>query len=43
LPPNSIFVVLHQHHDRLFPDGLVMDLFTRAGRRPVPPSMRSRS
>ena len=27
LPQNSIFVFLHEHRDRLFPDGLFADLF----------------
>ncbi|MCY1145713.1 IS1182 family transposase [Actinoplanes sp. Pm04-4] len=39
LPPNSIFVFLHAHRDRLFPDGLFSDLFARTGRRSVPPSV----
>lgn len=39
LPPNSIFVFLHEQRDRLFPDGLFADLFAQAGRRPVPPSV----
>jgi len=39
LPPNSIFVFLHEHRDRLFPDGMFSDLFARMGRRSVPPSM----
>jgi hypothetical protein len=39
LPPNSIFVFLHQHRDRLFPDGMFADLFSRVGRRSVPPSV----
>jgi hypothetical protein len=39
LPANSVFVFLHQHRDRLFPDGLFSDLFARVGRRSVPPSM----
>lgn len=39
LPPNSIFVFLHKHRDRLFPDGLFADLFAQTGRRSVPPSV----
>ena len=39
LPPNSIFVFLHEHRDRLFPDGLFADLFAQVGRRSVPPSL----
>lgn len=39
LPANSIFVFLHQHRDRLFPDGLFTDLFAGIGRRSVPPSV----
>ena len=39
LAPNSIFVFLHEHRDRLFPDGLFADLFAQVGRRSVPPSV----
>jgi hypothetical protein len=39
LPPNSIFVFLHEHRDRLFPDGMFSDLFAQVGRRSVPPSV----
>jgi len=39
LPPNSIFVFLHEHRDRLFPDGMFSDLFALVGRRSVPPSV----
>ncbi|MBM0230166.1 IS1182 family transposase [Micromonospora sp. ATA51] len=39
LPANSIFVFLHEHRDRLFPDGLFTDLFAKVGRRSVPPSV----
>jgi len=39
LPPNSIFVFLHEHRDRLFPDGMFADLFAQEGRRSVPPSV----
>jgi hypothetical protein len=39
LPPNSIFAFLHEHRDRLFPDGLFTDLFAGIGRRSVPPSV----
>jgi hypothetical protein len=39
LPPNSIFVFLHEHHDRLFPDGMFAELFAQTGRRSVPPSV----
>jgi hypothetical protein len=39
LPANSIYVFLHEHRDRLFPDGLFTDLFAQVGRRSVPPSV----
>src|SRR5688572_26159745 len=39
LPPNSIFVFLHDHRDRLFPDSMFADLFAQVGRRSVPPSV----
>jgi hypothetical protein len=39
LPPNSIFVFLHEHRDRLFPDGMFSDQFAQVGRRSVPPSV----
>jgi Transposase DDE domain/Transposase domain (DUF772) len=39
LPPNSIFVFLHEHRDRLFPDGMFSDLFAQIGRKSVPPSV----
>jgi hypothetical protein len=39
LPPNSIFVFLHEHRGRLFPDGMFSDLFAQVGRRSVPPSV----
>ena len=39
LPPNSIFVFLCEHRDRLFPDGMFADLFAQVGRRSVPPSV----
>jgi hypothetical protein len=39
LPANSIYVFLHEHRDRLFPDGLFADLFAQVGRRSVPPSV----
>src|SRR5689334_16281672 len=39
LAPNSIFVFLHEHRDRLFPDDLFSDLFALVGRRSVPPSL----
>jgi hypothetical protein len=39
LPPNSIFVFLYQHRDRLFADGMFSDLFAQVGRQSVPPSM----
>jgi hypothetical protein len=39
LPANSIFVFLHEHRDRLFPDGVFSDLFAGIGRRSVPPSV----
>ncbi|MBO3739364.1 hypothetical protein J5X75_17755, partial [Actinoplanes sp. NEAU-H7] len=39
LPPNSIYVFLDQHRDRLFPDDLFSDLFALVGRRSVPPSL----
>lgn len=38
LPANSIYVFLHEHRDRLFPDSLFTDLFATVGRRLVPPS-----
>ncbi|MBO3744408.1 IS1182 family transposase, partial [Actinoplanes flavus] len=38
-PPNSIYVFLDQHRDRLFPDDLFSDLFALVGRRSVPPSL----
>lgn len=39
LPANSMYVFLHEHRDRLFPDGLFTDLFAQVGRRSVPPSV----
>jgi len=39
LSSNSIFVFLHEHRERLFPDGLFTDLFAHVGRRSVPPSV----
>ncbi|MDZ5447951.1 IS1182 family transposase [Micromonospora sp. 4G57] len=39
LPANSIYAFLHEHRDRLFPDGLFTDLFAQTGRRSVPPSV----
>jgi hypothetical protein len=39
LPVNSIFVFLHEHRERLFPDSMFADLFARVGRRSVPPSV----
>jgi hypothetical protein len=39
LPQNSIFGVLARERDRLFPDEMVADLFSRRGRRSVPPSV----
>jgi hypothetical protein len=39
LPASSIFAFLHEHRERLFPDGLFTDLFAAAGRRSVPPSV----
>jgi hypothetical protein len=39
LPARSIYRLLHAARDRLFPDELFADLFTRVGRRSVPPSI----
>jgi hypothetical protein len=39
LPASSIYGFLHEHRDRLFPDGLFTDLFAQIGRRSVPPSV----
>ncbi len=39
LSPNSIFAFMHEHRDRLFPDGMFADLFAQVGRRSVPPSV----
>jgi hypothetical protein len=39
LPANSIYAFLHEHRDRLFPDGLFTDLFAQVGRKSVPPSV----
>ncbi|MER7008912.1 transposase, partial [Dactylosporangium sp. NPDC000555] len=39
LPGNSIFAFLHEHRERLFPDGMFTDLFSVVGRRSVPPSV----
>jgi hypothetical protein len=39
LPANSIYVFLHEHRNRLFPDSLFADLFALVGRRSVPPSV----
>jgi hypothetical protein len=39
LPERSIYRLLHQHRERLFPDGLFADLFRSTGRRSVPPSI----
>jgi hypothetical protein len=39
LPERSIYRLLHDHRDRLFPDTLFADLFQATGRRSVPPSI----
>ena len=39
LPERSIYRLLHDQRDRLFPDELFADLFTRVGRRSMPPSI----
>jgi hypothetical protein len=39
LPERSIYRLLHDHRDRLFPDALFADLFQATGRRSVPPSI----
>ena len=35
--PESIYGILHRECFRLFPDGMLADLFTDVGRRSVPP------
>jgi hypothetical protein len=37
LPPNSIYKVLNREGHRLFPDEMFADLYSRRGRRSVPP------
>ena len=39
LPERSIYRLLHQQRDRLFPDELFADLYVKHGRRSVPPSI----
>jgi len=39
LPERSVYRLLHDHRDRLFPDALFADLFQPTGRRSVPPSI----
>ncbi len=39
LPPSSIYSVLHRERHRLFPDEMFADLFSKRGRRSVPPSV----
>jgi hypothetical protein len=39
LPETSVYAVLHRERDRLFPDGMFVDLFSERGRRSVPPSV----
>jgi len=39
LGESSVYAVLHRERDRLFPDELFADLFSRRGRRSVPPSV----
>jgi hypothetical protein len=39
LPERSIYRLLHQERDRLFPDELFGDLYVHHGRRSVPPSI----
>ena len=39
LPERSIYRLLHDHRERLFPDALFADLFQPTGRRSVPPSI----
>jgi hypothetical protein len=39
LPERSIYRLLHDHRERLFPDVLFADLFQATGRRSVPPSI----
>jgi hypothetical protein len=39
LPARSVYRLLHDERDRLFPDELFADLFRSVGRRSVPPSI----
>ena len=39
LPERSIYRLLHQERDRLFPDELFADLYVKHGRRSIPPSI----
>jgi Transposase domain (DUF772) len=39
LPERSIYRLLHQERDRLFPDELFADLYVQHGRRSIPPSI----
>ena len=39
LPTTSIYSVLHRERHRLFPDEMFADLFSKKGRRSVPPSV----
>jgi transposase len=39
LPQRSIYRLLHQERDRLFPDELFADLYVHHGRRSIPPSI----
>jgi hypothetical protein len=39
LPERSIYRLLHQERDRLFPDELFGDLYVHHGRRSIPPSI----
>lgn len=39
LSESSVYAVLHRQRHRLFPDELFADLFSRRGRRSVPPSV----
>jgi transposase len=39
LPERSIYRLLHQERDQLFPDELFADLYVKHGRRSIPPSI----
>lgn len=39
VPADSVYALLHRERDNLFPDEMFADLFTRRGRRSVPPSI----